>query len=295
MKRDSTVVTFLSLPSDIATWKKQATIDYSLDFKGQKILSEFINNIWPTIGEEFLHNWATAEANISNIIEVWTKIIVLVERYEKRQQQIAYENGKFVEMLDHFKTMDVNIYPNSDQQVLGRNNKDDINSINDSMGLISDFFNKSSQALIDESYTVNTIILEKFKNYLDYLYSLQELFERTKRLSVNNINQLQTRIKENEARYTKLSHEDADAKASDIAKLRQQIINDKHEIFQQLNKDWLIKNCCFEEFTMFQETQYLVSEMWIDWSSGRLNFLESMHKNYINLNNDTANNMPLNS
>ncbi|KAK6458468.1 Mvp1 protein [Scheffersomyces xylosifermentans] len=293
LKQEPVVITFLSVPTDIQTWRKQAKIDNSIEFKGEKISTNFINLIWPKIGEEFLQNWQGAEKSINKLIEIWTKTVLLVERYEKRQQQISYDNGKFVEMINNFKSLNTKLYPNENKVLLGENStKDDINLINDSLGYISEFFNKSSQTLIDDSYSINTIILEKFKNYLDYLYSLQELFERTKRLSINTIDQLEKRIRENEAKYNKSSTEDADVKGADLAKLRQVIINDKQEIFQQLNRDWLIKNCCFEEFLMFQETQYLISELWIDWSKGRFKFQEKLFGLHENLNNEIANDMP---
>lgn len=297
LRQEPLVVTFLSVPTDLTTWKKQARIDYSLEFKGQKILTNFINSIWPTIGEEFLANWKKCEDNIAKTIEIWTKIVVLVERYEKRQQQISFDNGKFVEMINKFSDLDESLYPHkpveNKNNILVNNNKDDTNSINDSLSYISEFFNKSSQILIDESYTINTTILEKFKNYLDYLYSLQELFERSKKLSVNTIPQLQKKIQENELKYSKLNTDDVDIKGSELIKLRQIIINDKQEIFQQLNKDWLIKNCCFEEFISFQETQYLISEIWTDWCKGRYKFQDKFAGLYDNLNNEIVNDMPL--
>ncbi|CAG89428.4 DEHA2F15950p [Debaryomyces hansenii CBS767] len=295
LRQDALVVTFLSVPTDLTTWKKQAKIDYSLEFKGRKISTEFINSIWPTIGEEFLNNWKNAENNITKLIELWTKIVMLVERYEKRQQQVAYDNGKFVEMIKGFSLLNGSLYPHSEEHgtIIGNNNKDDMNSINDSLDRVSGFFNKSSQVLIDESYAINTSVLEKFKNYLDYLYSLQELFERSRKLSANNIAQLQIRIHDNEQKYNKLSSDNADIKGSDLAKLRQVIINDKQEIFQQLNKDWLIKDCVLDEFLMFQETQYLISEMWVEWCKGRYKFQDKIFELHDNLNNEVVNDMPL--
>ncbi|KSA03276.1 uncharacterized protein AC631_00914 [Debaryomyces fabryi] len=220
---------------------------------------------------------------------------MLVERYEKRQQQVAYDNGKFVEMIKGFLLLNGSLYPHSeeDSSIIGNNNKDDMNSINDSLDRVSGFFNKSSQVLIDESYAINTSVLEKFKNYLDYLYSLQELFERSRKLLANNITQLQIRIHDNEQKYNKLSSDDADIKGSELAKLRQVIINDKQEIFQQLNKDWLIKDCVLEEYLMFQETQYLISEMWVEWCKGRYKFQDKIFELHDNLNNEVVNDMPL--
>lgn len=295
LKAEPIVVTFLSVPTDLSLWRKQARVDYSLEFKGEKILTNFINSIWPSVGEEFLQNWKTAETNIARLIDTWTKMVMLVERHEKRQQQIACDNSKFVEMISRFTLLDDMLYPHKDTEnkVILTLNKDDTSSINDSLAFVSDFFNKSSTLLIDESYIINTTVLEKFKNYLDYLYSLQELFERAKKLLVNLIPQLQQKVEENEKKYEQLNRDDVDIKGSELVKLRQAIINDKQEMFQQLNKDWLIKSCCFEEFIMFQETQFLISEAWTDWCKGRSKFQEKLTGLYSNLNDEVVPDMPL--
>lgn len=291
LREEPVVITFLSVPTDISTWKKQAKIDYSIEFKGVKILSEFINRIWPTIGKEFLESWSKAEAAITILIETWTRIVLLVERYEKRQQQIRYDNTKFEEVLGAFRELDVSLYPTSDT-ILGDNNRNDVDAINASLGQVSEFYSKSSQLIIDESYAINTQVLEKLKNYLDYLYSMQELFERTKRLSVNNIESLERKIAQSQARLNKLS-EEPDAKANELAKLRQVIFNDKQEIFRQLNNDWLIKQACLEEFLMFQETQYLVGEMWVEWSKGRTRFQEKLYGLHEDLSGSVGSDMPV--
>ncbi|CAH6723411.1 sorting nexin Mvp1p [[Candida] jaroonii] len=295
LRGDAVVVTFLTVPTDLASWKKQAQIDYSLEFKGNKISPSFMNNIWPSIAEDFLEKWKIAESSIGSIIESWTKIVLLVERYERRQQQIAYDNNKFVEMLNKFEDLNNAIYPFEDKKngVFTNSNKDDMLSINSSINSISDFFNGSSKLIVDDIFEINTSILEKFKNYLDYLYSIVELFDRCKKLSGNNISQLQVKIKENEEKFNRLNNEEADIKGSDIAKLKQLIINDKQEMFQQLNKDWLIKQCCLQEFIKFQETQFLLSELWIDWSKGRTRYQQKLTNLHENMNDSISNDMPL--
>ncbi|GEQ72669.1 hypothetical protein JCM33374_g6356 [Metschnikowia sp. JCM 33374] len=295
LKQEPIVITFLTVPTDLVSWKRQARIDYSLEFKGEKISTNFINSIWPSVGDEFLNNWKNAEDNLPRLIEVWTKIVMLVERHEKRQQQIAFDNGKFVEMITKFSDLDETLFPHkiTDNKVISTSNSSDTSLINDSLSNISAFFNKASTLLIDESYIINTDILEKFKNFLDCLYSLQELFDRAKKLSINTIPQLQQRIQENEEKHEKLSNDDVDIKGSELVKLRQAIINDKQEMFQQLNKDWLIKECCFEEFVMFQETQFLISEAWCDWCRGRYKFQDKFFGLYEALNDEVTSEMPL--
>lgn len=295
LKQEPIVITFLSVPTDFVSWKRQARVDYSLEFKGEKILTTFISSVWPAIGDETLANWRSAEAGVAKLIDLWTKIIMLVERHERRQQQIAFDNSKFAEILTKFSDANNCVYPHkqADNAVVAALNADDTNALNSLLLSIAGFFNNSATLLVDESYVLNTDVLEKFKIFLDYLYSLQELFERSKRLSVNTIPQLQQRILENEQKHEKLSMNDADIKGSELAKLRQTIINDKQEMFQQLNRDWLIKNCCFEEYVMFQETQYVVSEAWADWCRHRHRFEDKLTGLCDALNSEVASNMPL--
>lgn len=294
MRAEPMVVTFLSVPTDLASWRRQARVDYSLEFKGQKILSSFVNSIWPTLGPQFLQDWATAEKAVPRLIDAWTKMVVLVERYEKRQQQIAFDNSKFVEAITRFTDANNGVFPHKDAtNAVAAQNQHDTLAINDSLAGVAAFFTKTSTVLVDESYSINTLVLEKFKNFLDCLYSLQELFERAKRLSVNTIPQLQQRIQESQLKYDKLNTDGVDVKGSEIHKLRQAIINDKQEMFQQLNKDWLIKSCCLEEFVMFQETQFLVLEAWAEWCRGRFQFLEKMAGMYDNLATKVVPDMPL--
>lgn len=294
MRAEPMVVTFLSVPTDLASWRRQARVDSSLEFKGQKILSSFVNSIWPALGPQFLQNWAAAEKAVPRLLDTWTKMVMLVERYEKRQQQIAFDNSKFVECISRFADANNGLYPHKDPgNAIATQNHHDTLAINESLTGVAAFFTETSTVLVDESYTINTLVLEKFKNFLDYLYSLQELFERAKRLSVNTIPQLQQRIQESQLKYDKLNTDGVDVKGGEIHKLRQAIINDKQEMFQQLNKDWLIKSCCLEEFVMFQETQFLVLEAWSEWCRGRFQFLEKMAGMYDNLATKVVPDMPL--
>ena len=295
-KQEPIVQSFLTVPTDLATWRKQAKIDYSIEFKGQKIQTEFINRIWPAISQEFLHNWAIAEQNIRSLIEKWTKLVILVERHEKRQQQMSYDNQKFVEILNQFKKLDTCVYPqegNSSSSITTLLQNNDIEAINGGLTSMGEFYTKSTQVIVDDSYTINTITLEKLKNYMDYLYSLHELFERSKNLSGNQIDTLNKRIKENELNFKKITLGPTNGKEVEINKLRQSIINDKQEIFQQLNRDWLIKQCCFKEYVMFQETQYLISEVWVEWCKDRNKLQEKLGGLSDNLSTELINDMPL--
>lgn len=294
-KKEPIVVTFLCVPTDLVSWRKQARIDDALEFTGQKILTSFISTIWPSVGEEFLQNWRNAEENIPKLIEIWTRIVILVERFEKRQRQIAHDNSKFVEMINRFSLLNDALYPQNEPEsrVLSAFNHDDASAINDSLSNVSTFFNKTANILIDESFVLNTTVLEKFRNFLDHLLSLQELFVRAKRLSVNTIPQLKQRILENEQKYERISKDDSEIKGGELMKLKQSIINDKQEMFQQLNNNWLIKRCCLEEFVMFQETQFLVSEAWIDWCKGRSQYEQKYSELYDSVSEEVVNEMPL--
>ncbi|RKP31515.1 PX-domain-containing protein, partial [Metschnikowia bicuspidata] len=293
--KEPIVATFLTVPTDLASWRRQAKIDDALEFTGQKILITFINTMWPAVGEEFLQNWRAAEEKVPRMIEVWSRIVVLVERHEKRQKQVAHDNSRFFELLLHFTQHSDAVYPceKPETRVLSALNHEDAQAIGESLASVSAFFGKMAGVLVDESFVFNTTVLEKFKNYLDYLQSLQELFARAKRLLVNTIAQLQLRIQESERRYEQLAQNDTDIKGAELMRLRQAIVNDKQEMFKQLNKNWLIKQCCMEEFVMFQETQFLVAEAWADWCRGRSQYLQKYYELCDGVSEKVASEMPL--
>lgn len=293
--KEPIVATFLTVPTDLASWRRQAKIDDALEFTGQKILITFINTIWPAVGEEFLQNWRAAEEKLPRMIELWSRIVVLVERHEKRQKQVAHDNTRFSDLLLHFTQHSDAVYPceKPETRVLSALNHDDAQVIGESLASVSAHFGKMAGVLVDESFVFNTTVLEKFKNYLDYLQSLQELFARAKRLLVNTIAQLQLRIQESERRYEQVAQNDPDIKGAELMRLRQAIVNDKQEMFKQLNKNWLIKQCCMEEFVMFQETQFLVAEAWADWCRGRSQYLQKYYELCDGVSAKVASEMPL--
>lgn len=293
LKHDPVVVTFLTVPTDLSVWKRQANIDPSSEFTGQKILTLFINSIWPTLGTEFLRSWHRAEQGIRKLIEVWTKLIILVERHERRQQQVANDNMRFNEMMSAFSLLDSLVYPTDDNLAYGINNAKDTPYINDLLSVMGQGFTKGSDVGIDELFVVNSDILEQMKGYLDYLYSMQELFERSKRLSANSIDQLQAKIKEKESRFAKLNTEAVDARGAQVAQLRQLIINDKQEMFNQLNRDWLIKQCCLKEFTYMQQTQFLISQVWLDWNNTRIGNMKKLVEVQEGINHEVERLMPV--
>lgn len=296
-RQEPVVVSFLSVPTDLTNWRRQAKIDYSIEFKGLKTLTFFINSVWPSLKDDFLKNWGATQRHIGTWIVMWTKIVMLIERYEKRQQQIASDKIKFASILSNMTSFDHNIYPHDDAEnsKIADSNRADMVSLNQSLGQVSTFFTKSSQNLIEESYAINTSVLETFKSYLDYLYSLQEFYERAKRLLANNIVQLQSHIQECEKKYATISSEDADARGTKLSRLKQTLINEKQELFQQLNRDWLIKNCVLEEYLLFQETHYFISLMWAEWCKGRINFQDKQSSVYDILHNLVEDDLPFSS
>lgn len=77
----------------------------------------------------------------------------------------------------------------------------DIETINAGLTAIGDSYSKSSQVIVDDSYTINTKTLEKLKNYMDYLYSLLELFERSKTCQVIKLMYWINELKKNELNF----------------------------------------------------------------------------------------------
>ena len=84
-----------------------------------------------------MKKWRQAEENIQFIIDKWVKIIILVERYERRQQQISFDNGKFAEMLNGFSKLNTKIYPDNEDNNNSTRNDVNVNVVVDIMKIIN--------------------------------------------------------------------------------------------------------------------------------------------------------------
>lgn len=258
LKDDDLVLTFLAVPTDLSNWRKQASYDTTDEFTDKKIAPSFIK-MWKN---ELSEQWDEANANIDSTIESWVKITILIERYEKRIKQIAEERKLLSTIMEDFGSKVPSLY-SIDQG--------SINDINNHITMVSRHLLNCVDLTDEENKEVVTQLLVKFKMFVDVIISLKGLFERYKTMTGNNIPQLQRRIEINSEKLNTMRG-NPDVKGTEYDRLKQFIQKDKRTIAEELNRNWLIRECILEEFTIFQETQFCITHVFQNWTKSNLKY-----------------------
>lgn len=269
LSKEPMVIMFLTIPTELSTWRKQSNIEIIEEFEGQRISKRFIDQ-WDNNTAQV---WADAEKSLVLMQNSWAKISLLVERFERRKQLYNTDNQKFIEILNNLTLTTGQVYSVDPS---------DIGSINVGLKNIATHIKTSTSLISDESQLIEDGILKEFKEFNEYLTAIYGVFERRKKVGGNNISELKKKVEQNQARLSQLKKK-SDVKGSDIDTLVQMINSDKQQIIKQTNRDWLIKECIQQEFAMFQETQYKITKIFQEWVSDRLKYSELHSENWSQL------------
>ncbi|KAG0676214.1 Sorting nexin mvp1 [Kluyveromyces marxianus] len=251
LKKDDLVLTFLTVPTDLSSWRKQAQYDTSEEFMDKRISGYFMK-LWR---KEFSEQWNKTDEKIDSVLDTWVKVTVLVERYEKRMKQVGHERRLMSNILGKIPEATQILYPQSSDTVL---------QINEGVELLAGHLNACADVIDQENREVEEGLSVKFKVFIDVIIALKGLFERYKMMAGNNIPQLQRRVEINQEKLTTLEG-NPNVKGAEYDRVKQSIARDKRGIIEQMNRSWLIRECILQEFTIFQETQFLITDCLQRW------------------------------
>lgn len=261
------MIIFLTVPAELTLWRKQTNVEVIEEFEGKRISKKFISDWSPNN----VKIWAHAEKSLAGIQHQWEKVTLLVERFERRKQLYNNDNLKLVQVLGSLSLEPIYTVQPSD-----------VSSIDQGLRGVARHLTTSSSLIQDETQLIEDGILSEFKEYNEYLVCLAGLFERNHRLGGNRIEEIKKKVEASQARLIQLKKK-SDAKGSDIDALVSTINEDKQEIIRQSNRDWLIKECILQEFSLFQQTQYKVSKLFQEWVADRLKYSELHCENWSQL------------
>lgn len=259
LNNDDLVLTFLTVRTDLTSWRKQATYDTSNEFTDKKISSDFMK-MWK---KDFAEQWNHAASCIDTSMELWYRITLLLERHEKRTMQIVHERTFFETLVNSFSEVTPKLYPvQQNSTILG---------INNSFGIIKKHLETTSDICKQEIEEASGTLSPKFRIFTDILLSLRSLFERYKIMAANNVVQLQRHVELNKEKLESMKGK-PDLSGAEYDRVKKIIQKDRRSIVEQSNRAWLIRQCILEEFTIFQETQFLITRAFQDWAKLNSNY-----------------------
>lgn len=259
-QKDDLVLTFLTVPTELSNWRKQASFDTSDEFIDKRIAASFVKMWHKGISEQ----WNNAASSIERTMEIWSRICILVERHERKLKQMAHEQSIFGSLVNDLSNLTPNLYPIEQS--------DTVLDINNHFSIIKKHLNKTQDIAQDNATKTCNSLLPKFKLFTDILLSLRGLFERYKIMATNNIPQLQRHVVLNREKLEAMKGK-PDANGVEYDRIKMSITRDKKSISEQLNRAWLVRKCILEEFTIFQETQFMLTRAFQDWSKLNASFV----------------------
>lgn len=279
LSQEQLVVMFLTVPTELSVWRKQATVSVQDEFTGRVLPPDLEDSLPPTLTETL----DTARNGIKRSAEIYINLCMLLERLAKRNEGLAADNLRFSLTLQSLTeaTKDTYILDSSDVPLL-----------NDGIRSTAKHLSNSQTLLEDEARAWEDGVLEDLKQQRDCLVSMRELFDRRDRYARNNIPQLERKIEVNERKLQDLrSRPTGTVKPGEIERVEESIFKDKESIVQQHARGVFIRQCLREELEHFQRSQYHISRLHQDWSQERVKYSELQADNWRSLS-DQVDGMP---
>ncbi|EWC48608.1 hypothetical protein DRE_01830 [Drechslerella stenobrocha 248] len=264
---------FLTVPTELAVWRKQATIS---------VQEEFVDKLLPPGLEESLPadlegTFETVRSGIRRSAETYIGLCNLLERIEKRHEGVAADYRRFSQGLEALTDASEATY---------RLDTSEVGPLNDGLVSVARHMNTAQNIMEDEIKAWDAGVLEDLKRQRDGLVSMRELFERKDKFAGDNIAFLEKRIRTTEEKLKSARVKPADqVKPGEVEKMEQSIVADRESIVRQRARGVLIRECVMDELVFFQGTQYHVSRLQQDWAQERIKYAELYADNWKALGN----------
>ncbi|KAL4944394.1 hypothetical protein BDV06DRAFT_210309 [Aspergillus oleicola] len=280
LSQEQLVVMFLTVPTELSVWRKQATISVQDEFAGRVLPPELEDSLPSTLMDTF----DTVRSGVKRSAEVYINLCTLLERLAKRNEGLAADHLRFSLALQSLTEMTKDTYAVD---------TNDVPLLNEGIKATATHLSASQSLLEDEARAWEDGMLEDLKRQRDNLVSVREMFERRDRYARNNIPQLEKRIETNERKLQDLrARPQGTVKPGEIEKVEEYIFKDKESIVQQHARGVFIKECIRDELVYFQQSQYHISRLHQDWSQERVKYSELQADNWRSLG-DQVEGMPL--
>ncbi|KAM0260184.1 hypothetical protein ACHAQJ_002950 [Trichoderma viride] len=280
LNQEQLVVMFLTVPTELAVWRKQATISVQDEFTDRVLPPGLEDSLPPTLEDLFTRT----RSGVRRSSELYINSCNIMDRLVKRTEGVAADHARVAMSLVSLTEASADTYATDTSEVP---------LLNDGLTAMSRHLRTCQSLLEDESRGWDEGVLEDLKRQRDALVSLRELFDRRERLDKDNIPYLDRRIEANETKLANLrSKPEGLVKPGEIEKVAEAIIKDKEAIVRQHNHSIFVKECLRDELITFQSTQYHVSRWNQDWAGERVKYAEMLADNWRRLL-DSLEGMPL--
>ncbi|KAJ4290310.1 Sorting nexin mvp1 [Kalmusia sp. IMI 367209] len=266
--QEQLVIMFLTVPTELAVWRKQANLSVQEEFTGKTLPPELEDSLPKTLPDLF----DTVRAGVRRSAETYINLCNMMERLAKRNEGMAVEHLRFATALQAVTEASRDTYAVD---------TNDVPMLNEGLNSTAKHLEQSRSLLEDEAKGWEEGVLEDLKRQRDTLVSMRDLFDRRDKYAKDNIPYLEKRISNNEGRLQAIRSKPPDLiKPGEAEKVEDAIFRDKESIVQQHARGVFIKECVRDELLYFQQSQYHVSRLHQDWSQERVKYAELQAENW---------------
>jgi sorting nexin-8 len=212
LSQEQLIIMFLTVPTELAVWRKQATISVQEEFVGKTLPSGLEDSLPSNIEELF----EGVRSGVRRSAEIYINLSNMMERLAKRNEGVAAEYARFSTALSTLTDATADTY---------KLDTNDVPMINEGLKATARHLGSSQSLLEDEAKAWDVGVLEDLKKQRDILVSVRDLFDRRDRYDRDNIPQLERRIKNNEDKLVGLRNRpEGLGKPGDIEKVEDAIV-----------------------------------------------------------------------
>ncbi|KAI0912904.1 hypothetical protein F4823DRAFT_579182 [Ustulina deusta] len=278
--QEQLVIMFLTVPTELAVWRKQAAISVVDEFAGRPLPPGLEDSLSSTLQELF----DRTRQGVKRSADLYISTCNVMDRLVKRSEGVAADHARLAVSLASLTETSLDTYATD---------TNDVPLLNDGLVAMSKHLRTTQTLMEDESKAWDSGVLEDLKRQRDALVSVRDMFDRRERLDKDNIPSLERRIQSNETKLAGLrAKPEGMLKPGEIEKVVEAIIKDKESIVNQHNRSVFVKECIRDELIYFQQTQYQVSRWNQDWAQERVKYSEMLADNWRRLL-DELEGMPL--
>ncbi|XBW34734.1 hypothetical protein QEN19_000301 [Hanseniaspora menglaensis] len=250
ISNNDVIKVFFEVDCEFASWRKSnnSKIDFTEEFLNLKIEQFFLNG-WD---KKYMGFFVSSLGKLDTQVFIWEKLIQHVDRHYSKQRSLFNEEFNMIQQLNELTSKEC---LNETFPLI-----DDLNylEIHETKIFLQDA-KKCYTELVElpknENYFTANFdrVMASFHIVLMTFQAMKALKERFDCLSGNNILVLNDKIESNIQYLNNLIKNSPDSKSQEYDSIQKNIIRDKLELREQLNRQWLIKKCLMEEFLWFNE------------------------------------------
>ncbi|CCG81644.1 Sorting nexin Mvp1 [Taphrina deformans PYCC 5710] len=259
LRADQLVTTFLTVPTELAVWRKQASVTIKEEFE-DRYLSPDLEGSLPQGIDEWM---SRTISSLKGAIDTFNSLTSLQERLIRRQEATSTDLLRF--------SLSINTLCEQEQEDYVIFSKENGPGIVHGLKAVSKHHSKSHQLIENECRKAEDTLLEDLKRHRDTLIALSELFVRHSKYSGDNIPAIEKRISATQNKLISLNAK-LDAKEADKNKLTSNIENDKVSIQKLENRKIFIRECVWHELQYFAAQQVHMSRLVNDMAAARYQF-----------------------